>query len=88
MRTDLYHPKCGQYYADSPRTGHCSGCCRTFSGETAFDKHQRLDPDGRTICLDPATITVGRPWWVDETGRWHYGERPTAADREKLNWKS
>lgn len=39
------------------RTGHCSGCHRTFSGVTTFDAHQRMD-DGRNVCLDPATLTT------------------------------
>lgn len=38
------------------RTGHCSGCHRTFSGVTAFDAHQRMQ-DERSVCLDPGTLT-------------------------------
>lgn len=37
------------------RTGHCSGCHRTFSGVTTFDAHQRI-VNGRNVCLDPATL--------------------------------
>lgn len=32
----------------------CSGCDRSFSSVSAFDKHQRIAKDGGAICLDPA----------------------------------
>lgn len=52
---------------------HCSGCCRTFTGLTAFDRHQRR-VDGRIVCLDPATVTTGDPpkpaFDLKAKGRW------------------
>lgn len=38
------------------RTGHCSGCHRTFSGVDVFDRHFRHDANG-PVCQDPATLT-------------------------------
>lgn len=37
------------------RTGHCSGCHRTFDGERAFDRHQTVS-DGKVTCHDPAAV--------------------------------
>lgn len=38
------------------RTGHCGACHETFEGLSLFDAHQSLNPDGRVICADPATM--------------------------------
>jgi len=61
-----------QWRQSGNRTGHCSGCHRTFSGEAAFDAHQTI-PDGRVVCRDPGTLTTkdGTPKWrpfTDECG--------------------
>jgi hypothetical protein len=37
------------------KTGHCSGCHRTFTGIKAFDRHQTIDV-GRVTCHDPASL--------------------------------
>jgi len=49
---------CGtQWRQSGNRTGHCSGCHRTFSGIAAFDAHQTV-PEGRIVCRDPGTLTT------------------------------
>lgn len=38
-------------------TGHCTGCHRTFTGITAFDKHRSGSHSADTRhCVDPATV--------------------------------
>ena len=41
-------------------TGHCTKCHETFEGVSLFDRHQHTGPDGRTICTNPADITLGK----------------------------
>ena len=50
----------------------CTACGRHFGGVGGFDAHQRDDVDGRTVCLDPATLgmVLSGGYWV----------RPTPAD--------
>lgn len=43
------HP-CGARWAGSG-TAHCSGCCGTFVGITAFDRHRKGG-----VCTDPAAL--------------------------------
>ena len=38
---------------------HCTGCCRHFGGEVAFNAHQTHDKEGNTICSDPTTAKRG-----------------------------
>ncbi|MCC6315062.1 MAG: hypothetical protein IT337_13740 [Thermomicrobiales bacterium] len=53
----------------------CMGCGEAFNSVSAFDRHQRIGSDGRTICLHPLEITDrngnpkpmvrnARGWWV------------------------
>ena len=52
--TIVRHGACGAvWWQSGNRTGHCSGCHRTFDGLGAFDRHRR---DG--ACLDPRTLMV------------------------------
>lgn len=43
----------------------CSGCDRSFSSVSAFDKHQLIAKDGSGICLDPAErgLVLIRGYW-------------------------
>lgn len=53
--------RCGiTFKTHGNRTGHCSGCHRTFTGLSAFDRHQTIT-GGKVTCHDPATITAGDP---------------------------
>lgn len=57
MKTATCH--CGARWVQSGnRTGHCASCHRTFSGVSAFDRHQTI-VDGKSACLDPATRRGG-----------------------------
>lgn len=53
--------RCGaRWHQAGNRTGHCSACHRTFSGESPFDRHQTLtdrsaDCHNGIVCADPAT---------------------------------
>lgn len=55
-------------------TGQCSSCGEVFYGERSFDTHRR---DG--ACLDPGDALNRKgephPYWLDKSGRWHYGPR-------------
>ena len=48
----------------------CSPCGQSFTGLTAFDKHQDVDYDRRPAvqCLDPATVGLVR----QSSGRWGF----------------
>lgn len=40
---------------------HCAGCCQSFTGVEAFDRHQTLE-DGVLTCRDAATFELkGKP---------------------------
>lgn len=82
MPATAVHPKCGTRFPSNDSTGHCAKCCRTFYGLTAFDQHQTA-VDGAVTCTDPDTET-GKPWWLDEDGRWHYGERMTEQAKQAM----
>jgi hypothetical protein len=58
-------------------TNHCQcmGCREYFNSVAAFDLHQRLDTDGRPVCVYPGAMTDrdgnpkpmvknARGWWV------------------------
>ena len=71
------HGACGQSWSGGERSGHCGGCHRTFYGLSTFDRHRR----DRT-CLDPATLPG--PWWQDDDSQWHYGQRLTEEQKQKM----
>jgi hypothetical protein len=86
----ILHPECGTRFPASERTGHCGNCCRTFYGLAAFDQHQSVT-DGSVRCSDPSADTVTakgepKPWWLDDKDRWHYGERLTEEQKQKMGW--
>lgn len=64
---------CGaEWHQSGNRTGHCSGCHRTFSGISTFDAHRHDTPTGRA-CADPADLLdkAGMPkfkTYVDRVG--------------------
>ncbi|GAA0453926.1 hypothetical protein ACFQ2B_27705 [Streptomyces stramineus] len=60
----IKHPKCGRWWTGLGRA-HCPACCRTFSCDSAADKHRtgRYGKDRR--CVDPATtglVATAKPW--------------------------
>jgi hypothetical protein len=61
MKTTTRCPTCRTTWTGL-RTCHCSRCCCTFSGFTAFDRHQR---GGK--CLNPATVAL-----MEFGGVWSY----------------
>ena len=56
-------------------TAHCSGCHRTFTGLTAFDRHRDgSHAKGTRHCVDPSTlglVDAGRAY-----PRWGYPSDP------------
>lgn len=58
----------------------CHPCGESFTGLTAFDKHQDVDYNRRPAvqCLDPATLGMER----NAHGRWGYPG--SDEDRERL----
>ena len=48
----------GTLLGNSRRRAHCRGCGETFSGVSAFDRHQSgYDP---VVCRDPGTVGLER----------------------------
>ena len=47
----------------------CTACGRYFGGVGGFAAHQRDDADGRTVCLDPASLgmVASGGYWVRPT---------------------
>lgn len=82
IKPPLLHPKCGEYFPDTSLTGHCSGCCLTFYGLTAFDKHQSYSADGKVVCTHPRDDE--RVWRLDAENRWRFGEGMSTERRNKL----
>lgn len=82
MSSTTIHPACGTRYAANNTVGHCSGCCRTFSGIGAFDKHQ-FHLDGKLLCSDPSASGSDK-WWLDEDEVWHWGPRLTEEQKKEI----
>lgn len=60
------HPKCGGWWTGLSRS-HCPACCRTFSCDSAADKHRQGRHGMDRHCVDPATvglIAVDKPYGV------------------------
>ena len=64
-------PDCGQSFPGGDGYGHCSVCCETFRGLTAFDAHRVGEHGVDRRC------EIREQHWRDERGHWHYGERDT-----------
>lgn len=84
----LLHPKCGKRFPSGSRAGHCAACCETFIGTAAFEAHrvgEHGTPERR--CLTPETETASdgtKPFWQDDRGYWHFGERLTDEQKAKM----
>lgn len=72
------HPACGTTFPGGSRHGHCAGCCRTFVGLAAFDKHRQGEHDTGRYC------ELTEKHWQDERGYWHTGQRLTDEEKRKL----
>ena len=62
--TAARHAACGNWWTGNNRA-HCPACCRTFSTDSAADKHRigKFGIDRR--CVDPATVgldAVDKPY--------------------------
>lgn len=75
----ITHGACGKSWQGGERSGHCSGCHRTFYGLTTFDRHRKGGE-----CRYPGDLPG--PWWVDDDGQWHYGERLTEEQKRERGW--
>lgn len=79
------HPKCGKPVPGGNSGGHCAGCCESFRGATAFEKHL-IRTSGRPIHQNPATAVTpsGKPldYWQDDKGVWHLGPRDPRFTKE------
>lgn len=63
-------------------TGHCAKCHETFSSESAFDAHQRLE-EGKVTCLNPATYQTegGSYFELNRYNEWSYTSDARKASR-------
>lgn len=64
--TAVRHPKCGGWWTGLSRA-HCPACCRTFSCDSAADKHRQGRHGIDRHCVDPATVglvPVDKPYGV------------------------
>lgn len=78
------HPKCGKTFPPGERSGHCSVCCRTFYGGTAFESHRRGPHDTpERRCIDPETDTK-LTWRLDDLGRWRLGQSLSESDKQRI----
>ncbi|MGW4075947.1 FDXHR family putative zinc-binding protein [Streptomyces asiaticus] len=60
----IKHPQCGQWWTGLGRA-HCAVCHRTFSCDSAADKHRKGAHGIDRHCVDPATVglvAVRKPW--------------------------
>ena len=73
--SEVLHPKCGKTYTNNNTVGHCAACCETFFGLRAFDKHRR-----GAMC----NVTNDALFWLDDRGRWHWGERMSDEDKARV----
>lgn len=67
--------KCEGVFRNNNTIGHCSECCRTFSGSVAFDAHRQGEHGVNRHCADPTTLPEYRKMWLDEKGIWHSGDK-------------
>ncbi|MFE6785154.1 hypothetical protein ACFVFF_23145 [Streptomyces sp. NPDC057680] len=51
----IRHPACGQWWTGHTRS-HCPVCHRTFSVDSAADKHRKGAYGGGRHCVDPQTV--------------------------------
>lgn len=68
---------CGRCSAQwsAANVAHCAGCCRTFTGIGAFDRHRSV---GR--CLDPASVGLV----FNARGRWGHEPMTDAEKRRRF----
>lgn len=62
----IVHPPCGNWWTGLGRA-HCAACCRTFSTDSAADKHRIGKHGADRRCADPATVglvPVNKPYGV------------------------
>lgn len=73
----IRHGSCGSWWTGANRA-HCSGCCRTFSGESAAGAHRKGSFGIDRRCVDPASVGLvarSKPygvlwsWPAPEAGR-------------------
>lgn len=80
------HPTCGKAIPGGNSGGHCAGCCESFRGAAAFEKHL-IRTGGRPIHQDPAAAVTpnGKPldYWQDDNGVWHLGPRDPRFTKEE-----
>lgn len=81
----IRHPACGGWWTGAGRS-HCPACCRTFSCDSAADRHRvgAFGVDRR--CADPASVGLvprERPYGV----LWgHPGPDEGATERRAAIW--
>ena len=87
---DLASCRCGETWRNSQRAGHCASCHRTFYGVTAFDRHQKQEPDGSGrpfTCVHPLTITTKAGEAVYEATRDISGATAYRFIKEGKEWR-
>jgi len=72
------HPKCGKSYPGTKTAGHCSGCCETFIGLGAFEKH-RIGEHGKDRRCE-----ITKDHWTDDRSYWHIGAKLTNEQKAEL----
>jgi hypothetical protein len=78
----ITHGACGATW-NGVSAAHCSGCCRTFSSPTLFDRHRSKTGGEHGSCLDPATLADANGNQICEhrDGLWRF---PEMTDEQKL----
>jgi len=88
----LRHPKCGNWWTGQTRA-HCPACCRTFSCDSAANKHRVGRHGIDRHCVDPATVglvAVDKPYgvlWQNPGGDpWFNGPSIREAATDDRRW--
>lgn len=78
-------PHCRTTIKHGTRYGCCSSCGGVFVGQAAFDRHQTIGEDGRTVCRVPDSLTRkdGSRVYQDKT---HQGYTVWALDNGPSPW--
>lgn len=81
----IRHPACGSWWTGAGRA-HCAACCRTFSSDSAADKHRRGVFGVDRGCVDPASVGLvarERPFGL----LWgHPGPDESGVERWAASW--
>jgi hypothetical protein len=82
----VQHPACGSVWTGLAKA-HCAACCRTFSRESAADRHRVGAFGVNRRCVDPASVgLVARETPFGAV--WSWPAPGASTDRGAIGWAS